>query len=48
MAEFNPITDLMPMDSSDESVDESSEKIEVIRTQLIESRDSLFNVINII
>ena len=31
MAEFNPIRDLMPMDSSEESVDKSSEQIESIR-----------------
>ena len=48
MAEFNPITDLMPMDSSEESVDESSEQIKVIRTQLIETRNSVANVLNII
>ena len=48
MAEFNPITDLMPMDSSEESVDESSEQIKVIRTQLIETRNSVVNVLNII
>ena len=48
MAEFNPITDLMPMDSSEESVDESSKQIEVIRTQLIETRNSVVNVLNII
>ena len=48
MAEFNPITDLMPMDSSEESVDESSEQIKVIRTQLIETKNSVVNVLNII
>ena len=48
MAEFNPIIDLMPMDSSEESVDESSEQIKVIRTQLIETRNSVVNVLNII
>ena len=48
MAEFNPITDLMPTDSSEESVDESSEQIKVIRTQLIETRNSVANVLNII
>ena len=48
MAKFNPITDLMPIDSSNESVDESSEQIKVIRTQLIQTRNSLSNVVNII
>ncbi len=48
MAQFNPITDLMPMDSSEESVDKSSEQIESIRIQLIQTRDSLSNVVNII
>ena len=48
MAQFNPITDLMPMDSSEESVDKSSEQIESIRIQLTQTRDSLSNVVNII
>lgn len=48
MAQFNPITDLMPIDSSEESVDKSSEQIESIRIQLIQTRDSLSNVVNII
>ena len=48
MAKFNPITDLMPIDSSNKSVDESSEQIKVIRTQLIQTRNSLSNVVNII
>ena len=34
MAEFNPIRDLMPIDSSRESVDRSSEQIKVIETKL--------------
>ena len=48
MAQFNPITDLMPIDSSEESVDKSSEQIESIRIQLTQTRDSLSNVVNII
>ena len=48
MAQFNPITDLMPMDSSEKSVDKSSEQIESIRIQLTQTRDSLSNVVNII
>lgn len=48
MAQFNPITDLMPMDSSEESVDKSSEQIESIRIQLTQTRDSLSNVVDII
>ena len=48
MAKFNPITDLMPLDSSMESTDQSAEQIEVIRTQLIETRNGVSNVLNVI
>ena len=48
MAKFNPITDLMPLDSSIESTDQSAEQIEVIRTQLIETRNGVSNVLNVI
>jgi len=48
VAKFNPITDLMPLDSSMESTDQSAEQIEVIRTQLIETRNGVSNVLNVI
>ena len=48
MAEFNPIRDLMPMDSSRESVDRSSEQIKVIETKLIETKNGVSNLLNII
>ena len=48
MAEFNPIRDLMPMDSSRESVDRSSEQIKVIETKLIETKNGVSNLVNII
>ena len=48
MAEFNPIRDLMPMDSSRESVDWSSEQIKVIETKLIETKNGVSNLVNII
>ena len=48
MAEFNPIRDLMPVDSSRESVDRSSEQIKVIETKLIETKNGVSNLLNII
>ena len=48
MAEFNPIRDLMPMDSSRESVDRSSEQIKVIETKLTETKNGVSNLLNII
>ena len=48
MAEFNPIRDLMPMDSPRESVDRSSEQIKVIETKLIETKNGVSNLLNII
>ena len=48
MAEFNPIRDLMPVDSSRESVDKSSEQIKVIETKLIETKNGVSNLLNII
>jgi len=48
MAEFNPIRDLMPMDSSRESVDRSSEQIKVIETKLKETKNGVSNLLNII
>ena len=48
MAKFNPITDLMPPDSPMESNNQSAEQIEVIRTQLIETRNGVSNVLNVI
>ena len=41
MSEFNPIRDLMPMDSSRESVDRSSEQIKVIETKLKEIKSKI-------
>ena len=38
----------MPLDSSIESTDQSAEQIEVIRTQLIETRNGVSNVLNVI
>ncbi len=38
----------MPLDSSMESTDQSAEQIEVIRTQLIETRNGVSNVLNVI
>ena len=48
MAEFNPIRDLMPIDSSRESVDRSSEQIKVIETKLTETKNGVSNLLNII
>ena len=48
MAKFNPITDLMPLDSPMESNNQSAEQIEVIRTQLTETRNGVSNVLNVI
>tara|TARA_Y100000114_G_C11746592_1_gene321958 strand:+ start:84 stop:1331 length:1248 start_codon:yes stop_codon:yes gene_type:complete len=48
MSEFNPIRDLMPVDSSRESVDKSSEQIKVIETKLIETKNGVSNLLNII
>ena len=48
MAEFNPIRDLMPVDSSRESVDRSSEQIKVIETKLTETKNGVSNLLNII
>ncbi len=48
MSEFNPIRDLMPMDSSRESVDRSSEQIKVIETKLTETKNGVSNLVNII
>ena len=48
MAEFNPIRDLMPVDSSRESVDRSSEQIKVIKTKLTETKNGVSNLLNII
>ena len=48
MAKFNPITDLMPPDSPMESNNQSAEQIEVIRTQLTETRNGVSNVLNVI
>ena len=48
MAEFNPIRDLMPVDSSRESVDRSSEQIKVIETKLVETKNGVSNLLNII
>ena len=48
MSEFNPIRDLMPMDSSRESVDRSSEQIKVIEIKLTETKNGVSNLVNII
>ena len=48
MAKFNPITDLMPLDSPMESNNQSAKQIEVIRTQLTETRNGVSNVLNVI
>ena len=48
MAEFNPIRDLMPVDSSRESVDRSSEQIKVIEKKLTETKNGVSNLLNII
>ena len=48
MSEFNPIRDLMPMDSSRESVDTYSEQIKVIEIKLTETKNGVSNLVNII
>ena len=48
MSEFNPIRDLMPINSPRESVDRSSEQIKVIETKLTETKNGVSNLLNII
>ena len=48
MAEFNPIRDLMPINSPRESVDRSSEQIKVIEKKLTETKNGVSNLLNII
>jgi len=48
MAEFNPIRDLMPMDSIVESDNKSAEQIETVKIKLSETKNAVSNVLGII
>ena len=48
MAEFNPITDLMPLDSPMESDNTSTEQIQSLKTRLEQTQSGVTNVLNIL